>query len=132
MDKCYIYLRVSTEAQVDGYSLDAQEKRLEEYAEYKELEISGRYCDAGRSGKDIKGRPELQRMLDDITSQKDEITCVLVFKLSRFGRNAADVLRSMQILSEVTAIFAGRPAGILLEKITEVMRVIITDLGCNL
>ena len=31
MDKCYIYMRVSTEAQVDGYSLDAQEERLEEY-----------------------------------------------------------------------------------------------------
>lgn len=100
MDKCYIYMRVSTEAQVDGYSLDAQEKRLEEYAEYKELEISGRYCDAGRSGKDIKGRPEFRRMLEDITSQKDSISCVLVFKLSRFGRNAADVLRSMQILSD--------------------------------
>ena len=100
MDKCYIYMRVSTEAQVDGYSLDAQEERLEEYAQYKGLEISGRYCDAGRSGKDIKGRPEFQRMLDDITSQKDDISYVLVFKLSRFGRNAADVLRSMQVLSD--------------------------------
>lgn len=100
MDKCYIYMRVSTEAQVDGYSLDAQEERLEEYAQYKSLEISGRYCDSGRSGKDIKGRPEFRRMLDDITAQRDDITCVLVFKLSRFGRNAADVLRSMQILSD--------------------------------
>ena len=39
MDKCYIYMRVSTEAQVDGYSLDAQEKRIEEYAEYIKLII---------------------------------------------------------------------------------------------
>ena len=31
-------------------------------------------------------------MLSDIENEKDDITFVLVFKLSRFGRNAADVL----------------------------------------
>ena len=55
---CYIYIRVSTAAQIDGYSLDAQKERLEEYADYKELNVAGLYCDAGRSGHDIKGRPE--------------------------------------------------------------------------
>lgn len=98
--KCYIYTRVSTAAQTEGYSLEAQGERLREYAEYRELEIVGEYCDAGKSGKSIKGRPAFQEMLDDITSQKDEISYVLVFKLSRFGRNAADVLKSMQLLND--------------------------------
>lgn len=98
--RCYIYTRVSTAVQIEGYSLEAQTERLREYAEYKELEIAGEYCDAGRSGGSIKGRPEFQRMLDDITSQKDDVAFVLVFKLSRFGRNAADVLKSMQLLSD--------------------------------
>ena len=39
-------------------------------------------------------------MLDDIVNGKDDISYVLVFKLSRFGRNAADVLKSMQLLND--------------------------------
>lgn len=37
-------------------------------------------------------------MMDDIAGGKDQISYVLVFKLSRFGRNAADVLKSIQTL----------------------------------
>ena len=33
--KCYLYTRVSTSIQVDGYSLDAQRDKLRKYAEYK-------------------------------------------------------------------------------------------------
>lgn len=35
--KCYIYTRVSTAAQTEGYSLEAQQERLRQYAEYKNL-----------------------------------------------------------------------------------------------
>ena len=87
--KCYIYTRVSTMAQTEGYSLDAQQEKLRKYAEYKNLEIAGEYCDAGKSGKSIKGRPAFQQMMEDVASQKDDVSYVLVFKLSRFGRNAA-------------------------------------------
>ncbi|MCD7711647.1 MAG: recombinase family protein [Firmicutes bacterium] len=98
--KCYFYTRVSTAAQIEGYSLEAQQETLRQYAEYWEWEVAGEYCDAGKSGKSIKGRPAFQRMLDDIVDQKDNISFVLVFKLSRFGRNAADVLKSMQTLMD--------------------------------
>ncbi len=100
MKKCYIYTRVSTAAQIEGYSLDAQEESLKAYAEYRELEIVGNYCDAGKSGKNIKGRPAFRQMMTDIKSQKDDIAFVLVFKLSRFGRNAADILKSLQLLED--------------------------------
>ena len=96
--KCYIYTRVSTAAQTEGYSLEAQQERLRQYAEYKNLEIAGEYCDAGKSGKSILGRPAFMEMMDDIAGGKDQISYVLVFKLSRFGRNAADVLKSIQTL----------------------------------
>lgn len=86
--KCYIYTRVSTAAQTEGYSLEAQTERLRKYADYKEMEVVREYCDAGRSGMSIKGRPAFMEMMDDISCEKDEISCVLVFKLSRFGRNA--------------------------------------------
>ena len=98
--KCYIYTRVSTTAQVDGYSLDAQKEELYRYAEYNNLEIAGEYCDAGISGGSIKGRHDFQRMIQDVISGMDPISYVLVFKLSRFGRNAADVLKTVQLLQD--------------------------------
>ena len=98
--RCYIYIRVSTAMQVEGYSLEAQKEKLKKYAEYQKMEIVREYCDAGRSGKSISGRPEFTRMLKDIEDEKDAIDYVLVFKLSRFGRNAADVLNSLQLLQD--------------------------------
>ena len=35
--KCYIYTRVSTVIQVDGYSLDAQKDKLKKYAEFQDM-----------------------------------------------------------------------------------------------
>ena len=89
--KCYIYIRVSTAMQVDGYSLEAQKERLMKFAEFQDMEVVREYCDAGKSGKSITGRPEFQRMLQDVSEERDGVAFILVFKLSRFGRNAADV-----------------------------------------
>lgn len=94
--KCYIYTRVSTSVQVDGYSLDAQKDKLRKYAEYQEMSIVREYSDEGKSGKSVEGRPQFKQMLSDIENDKDDVDYVLVFKLSRFGRNAADVLSSLQ------------------------------------
>lgn len=97
---CYIYTRVSTSMQVDGFSLDAQKDKLRKYAEFQDFNISGEYSDEGKSGKSIEGRLEFQRMLSDIASGADNVDYVLVFKLSRFGRNAADVLNSLQQMQD--------------------------------
>ena len=43
---CYIYTRVSTSMQVEGFSLDAQREKLRKYAEYQEMHIAGEYSDA--------------------------------------------------------------------------------------
>lgn len=98
--KCYLYTRVSTSMQVDGYSLDAQREKLRRYAEYEDMAIAGEYSDEGFSGKNIQGRLDFQRMLNDIQENKDGVSYVLVFKLSRFGRNAADVLNSLQLMQD--------------------------------
>ena len=98
--KCYIYTRVSTSMQVDGFSLDAQREKLLRYAEYQNMVIAGEYSDAGKSGKNTSGRPDFLRMLTDIENGKDNVDYVLVFKLSRFGRNAADVLSSLQTMQD--------------------------------
>lgn len=98
--KCYIYIRVSTAMQVDGYSLEAQNNRLTKYAEFQGMEVVKVYCDAGKSGKNITGRPEFSQMLQDVADGKDGVDYILVFKLSRFGRNAADVLNSLQYIQD--------------------------------
>ncbi len=98
--KVYTYTRVSTAIQVDGFSLDAQKARMKAYAEFQGYEIVQEYQDAGKSGKSIEGRLEFNRMLDDIKAGADGVAYVLVFKLSRFGRNAADVLSTLQIMQD--------------------------------
>lgn len=98
--KVYLYTRVSTSMQIDGYSLDAQKSRMEAFCEFNDYEIAGEYEDAGKSGKSIEGRVAFNNMMEDIKSGKDDVSFVLVFKLSRFGRNAADVLNSLQIMQD--------------------------------
>ena len=51
--------------QVDGYSLDAQRDKLRKYAAYEDMVVAGEYSDEGFSGKNIQGRQEFQRMLND-------------------------------------------------------------------
>lgn len=98
--KVYTYTRVSTAMQVDGYSLDAQKARMKAYAEFNDFAIVGEYEDAGKSGKSIEGRVQFAQMMEDIKAGKDGVSYVLVFKLSRFGRNAADVLSTLQVMQD--------------------------------
>jgi len=98
--KVYTYIRVSTAMQIDGFSLDAPKERIKKYADAFSYEIVGEYEDAGKSGKSIEGRAEFKKMLEDINSNKDGVSYVLVFKLSRFGRNAADILSSLQLMQD--------------------------------
>lgn len=95
--KCLLYSRVSTEIQVDGYSLEAQKNCLKRFAEREEMAIVDIYEDAGKSGKSIEGRPAFKRMLSDIENGKN-VDYILVYKLSRFGRNAADILNSLELI----------------------------------
>ena len=98
--KVYLYTRVSTVMQIDGYSLEAQKTKMKSFCDYNDYEIVGEYEDAGKSGKSTEGRVSFNQMIEDIKSGKDGISFVLVFKLSRFGRNAADVLSCLQVMQD--------------------------------
>lgn len=98
--KVYIYTRVSTAMQIDGYSLDAQKSRMRAFAEFNDYKIVGEYEDAGKSGKSVEGRIQFNQMMEDIKANKDGVSYVLVFKLSRLGRNAADVLSTLQVMQD--------------------------------
>ena len=81
-----LYVRVSTEDQArEGYSLDAQQRRLEAYCRMRNWEISGLYRDEGYSGRSTD-RPEYQRMME-------EDSCwdiLLVLKMDRIHRNSVN------------------------------------------
>ena len=134
--KVYIYTRVSISMQIDGYSLDAQKSRMKAFCEYNDYEIAGEYEDAGKSGKSIEGRAAFNRMLEDIKSGKDGVAFVLVFKLSRFGRNAADVLATLQTMQDFGVNLICVEDGIDSSKEAEAIRIIFeqyvnTNIGAN-
>ncbi len=100
LKRCYIYTRVSTAIQVEGFSLDAQKVKLKKYADAMDMQIIDEFSDEGKSGKNIDGRPGFQEMLKRIKAPDNNIDFVLVYKLSRFGRNTADVMNSLQTLQD--------------------------------
>ena len=97
---CVIYIRVSSERQVKGYSLDGQKRYLIDCAERQGMKVSAIYVEEGKSGKSIEGRTAFQSMLDGIKKGTLQTDYVLVYKLSRFGRNAKDVLNSLEFIMQ--------------------------------
>lgn len=92
--KAGIYIRVSTEEQKQGHSLEAQESMLKEFADKKGYEIYDVYNDGGYSGKNFN-RPEIQRLLRDL--KDDKIDVILVWKVDRLSRNNTDVMSLIDI-----------------------------------
>lgn len=89
-----IYIRVSTLDQAqNGYSLEAQEKALRKWCEEKGHAVYDLYADRGISGKDIKHRPGMGRLLEDAKDGKFDI--VLFWALSRFTRSVSDLYDAM-------------------------------------
>ena len=69
--KVYIYTRVSTAMQIDGYSLEAQKTRMKGFCAYNEDEIAGEYEDAGKPGKSTVDCLAFNKMIEDIKAGKE-------------------------------------------------------------
>ncbi|QKQ28904.1 recombinase family protein [Staphylococcus hominis] len=89
------YIRVSTEKQVEGYSIEGQITQIEQYCQFNGYELVDIYADRGISGKSMN-RPELQRMLNDAKNGK--LDCVMVYKTNRLARNTSDLLTIVEEL----------------------------------
>lgn len=82
------YIRVSTEEQGQGYSLEVQEEFLTKFAKNNNWEIGKVYSDE-ESGYSFN-RTALRQLLVDAKLKKFDL--VLVYKVDRFSRNLKDLL----------------------------------------
>lgn len=108
-----IYLRVSTEEQVDNYSLDTQADICKKEAERRGLTTGEIFREEGRSAKTIRDRPTLIEMLEYCRIHKKDINAVIVYRLDRISRQTADYLAIRKKLAdfEITLISASEPTG---------------------
>jgi len=99
-----LYARVSTEDQAEnGFSIDAQLDQLRRYCELYGREIAGEYVDRGVSGKSLKGRYELQRLLQD--AEDGKFHEVIVWKFNRMARKNIDLLQIVELLEKNNIAF---------------------------
>ncbi|MCX0393744.1 recombinase family protein [Clostridium perfringens] len=99
-----IYCRVSTEEQSEnGYSIDEQERLLEEWCKKMGYVIYKCYSDRGISGKNIKDRPALKELLSDAKAGKFDM--VISWKINRVSRKLEDVLKIVNLLEKNNITF---------------------------
>jgi len=92
------YIRVSDTSQVDGYSLDAQDRAFKDICRLKGWEAVQVYREEGKSAHvdAIKKRPVFRQMLED--AGKRQFDVVVVHTLDRWSRNLRVNLEALAIL----------------------------------
>jgi len=97
------YLRVSTDDQTEGVSLDAQEAKVRAWATLYEYELVRVFQDAGISGRTTRKRPDVQAAIKEAC----RLHCPLVFySLSRFSRNLREAIEMLELLEKNGASLA--------------------------
>ena len=94
------YIRVSSLSQVDGHSLDAQERLFKNLCKNRDWEPVEVYREEGRSAhvEAITRRPVFKKLLDD--AGKNKFDAVIVHTLDRWSRNMKVTMESLSILAK--------------------------------
>lgn len=96
MEKAISYIRVSTNGQESGTSLENQRNQIQKYADLKGFNIIGTIEDT-KSAKNLK-RPGMQTVLKMATQK--EIDHVIISKLDRGFRSVSDALDTAKKLDK--------------------------------
>ena len=83
------YARVSTENQLENYSIEEQCQRLSAYCQAKGWRLLNTYVDGGCSGSSLD-RPALKELLNAVS--RGGVDAVVVYKLDRLSRSQKDTL----------------------------------------
>lgn len=87
--KVALYLRVSTEQQVEKYGIPMQRERLHAFCTAKGWSEVTEYVDGAYSGSNLN-RPALEQLQKDI--KKNKVNVVVVYRLDRLSRSQRDTL----------------------------------------
>ena len=83
--KCIIYVRVSTEEQTRGYSLNGQERIDKDFAASLGYEVVRVFREEGISAKDLN-RPQLQELMRWVRENSTEVAALIFWKWERISR----------------------------------------------
>ena len=100
------YIRVSDPSQVEGHSLDAQLKEINQWCQRHGYELVAVYEEDGKSARSerIELRPKLMALLRDAkTGLFDE---VVVHTIDRWSRNMGVQRQALRMLGEADVLFA--------------------------
>jgi site-specific DNA recombinase len=92
-----LYARVSSEMQMEGFSLDMQLKEMRDFAAKENWTIVREYVEEGFSAK-TSDRPQFQMLLRDV--RLNLFDGLLVHKLDRLYRNLIELLQFVQMLRQ--------------------------------
>lgn len=89
MKRVILYLRVSTNRQEEGYSIDIQKEKLLAYCKAHDWIVVAIITDPGFSGSNLE-RPGIQKVIHEVEQGNTDM--VLVYKLDRLSRSQKDTL----------------------------------------
>ena len=97
--KAVPYIRVSDSSQVEGNSLDAQERLFKELCKSRDWEPGRIYREEGKSAHvdSISKRPVFRQLLDDAGDNQFDV--VVVHTLDRWSRNLKITIESINRLT---------------------------------
>ena len=107
--KCIIYCRVSSKDQVEGTSLETQERLCREFANRAGWNITKVFIEQGESAKSAD-RTEFTKAIALCSDKKQKINYFVVYKIDRFARNQDDHVTVRTILKK---------SGVELRSVTE-------------
>src|SRR5437762_1504122 len=93
-----LYARVSTEEQVEGYSLDAQRRAFKELCQSKSWIVAEEYIEEGKSAHtdNLAKRPLFKQAIDDALNHRFDV--LVVHKIDRFSRKLKVTLETFDKL----------------------------------
>ncbi len=84
-----IYCRVSSSEQIEGTSLESQQRICEEYAKRENIKVLQIFIERGESAK-TANRTEFIKAINFCTTKKNNVSHFIVYKIDRFSRNQTD------------------------------------------
>lgn len=96
-----LYLRVSTEEQIENYSLGTQEEICRKEAERFGYTILQVFTEEGKSAKSIAGRPVLIHLLEFCRKNKKNVQALIFYKTDRLSRQMTDYLVIKEKLNSI-------------------------------